>query len=340
MIDLDRRKAIKLAASMLAGAMIFASPVYAQEAKKVTVALDWTPNTNHIGLYVAREKGFYKEAGLDVEILPYSDTAAGTLVSNHQADFGVAGVGFYTQHAAGADLKAVYAVVQHETGRVVFNADRADIKSPRDLDGKTYGGFGSAWENALIGSIIKADGGKGDIKTVTLGTSAYEALANGSVDFTLEVVTWEGVQAELLGQKLTTFKYSDYGVPEQHTTLLVSSDAYLKQSPDAAKAFLAATQKGYAYAVDHPDEAADLLIAANPDALTNKDLVHASVKSLVEGHYLRGENGAVGTIDPAKNAAIGDYLFANGILKDGNGAALTEKPDFAGYISNDYLPKN
>lgn len=340
MNDFNRRTAIKLVVTALAGVIALAIPAHAQEAKKVTVALDWTPNTNHIGLYVAREKGFYKDAGLDAEILPYSDTAAGTLVSNHQADFGVAGVGFYTQHAAGADLKAVYAVVQHETGRVVFNADRKDIKSPRDLDGKTYGGFGSAWENALIGSIIKADGGKGDIKTVTLGTSAYEALANGSVDFTLEVLTWEGVQAELLGQKLTALKYSDYGVPDQQTTLLVSSEAYLKQSPDTAKAFLAATQKGYAYAVDHPDEAADLLIAANPDALTNKDLVHASLKALVDGHYLRGEDGAIGTIDPVKNVGTGEYLFANGILRDGNGAALTTKPDFASYISNDYLPKN
>lgn len=340
MNDFNRRTAITLLATAFAGAIALAIPAHAQDAKKVTVALDWTPNTNHIGLYVAREKGFYKEAGLDVEILPYSDTAAGTLVSNHLADFGVAGVGLYSQHAAGADLKAVYAVVQHETGRVVFNADRADIKSPRDLDGKTYGGFGSTWEAALIGSIIKHDGGKGDIKTVTLGTSAYEALANGSVDYTLEVVTWEGVKAGLIGEKQRAFKYSDYGVPEQHTTLLVSSDAYLKQSPDTAKAFLAATRKGYAYAVDHPDEAADLLIAANPDALTDKDLVHASLKALVDGHYLRGEDGAIGTIDPAKNAAIGEYLFANGILKDGNGAALTSKPDFASYISNDYLPKN
>jgi ABC-type nitrate/sulfonate/bicarbonate transport system substrate-binding protein len=339
MTGINRRITLTLIATALAGAMSFTT-AQAQEARKVNVALDWTPNTNHVGLYVARDKGFYKEAGLDVSILPYSDTAAGTLVSNRLADFGVAGVGFYSQRAAGADLKAVYAVVQHETGRLVFNASRADIKSPKDLDGKTYGGFGSAWENALISSIIKFDGGKGDIKTVTLGTSAYEALANGSVDFTLEILTWEGVKATLVGEKQTAFKYSDYGVPEQHTTLLISSDAYLKEAPDAASAFLAATQKGYAYAADHPDEAADLLIAANPDALTDKELVHASLKALVDGHYLRDEKGVIGAIDPAKNNAIGEYLFANGILKDGNGAALTEKPDFSAYISNDYLPKD
>ena len=52
----------------------------------ITIVLDWTPNTNHIGLYVARDKGFYAEAGLDVEILPYADTSSGTLVSNRVAD--------------------------------------------------------------------------------------------------------------------------------------------------------------------------------------------------------------------------------------------------------------
>ena len=88
-------------------------------------------NTNHIGLFVARDKGFYAEAGLDVEILPYTDTSAGTLVANRVADFGISGrSSLFTQRAAGADLKAVYAVVQTETGRLVFNADAQRHQEP------------------------------------------------------------------------------------------------------------------------------------------------------------------------------------------------------------------
>ncbi|TGV72792.1 myristoyl transferase, partial [Mesorhizobium sp. M00.F.Ca.ET.158.01.1.1] len=117
-----------------------------------------------------------REAGLEVDIVPYSDTGAGRLVANRVADFGISGtISLFTQKTAGADLKAVYAVVQSETGRLVFNAARSEIKSPKDLDGLTYGGFGSAWENALISTIIRHDGGKGHFETVTLGTSAYEA---------------------------------------------------------------------------------------------------------------------------------------------------------------------
>lgn len=313
-----------------------ATPVVAQQ--HVTIALDWTPNTNHIGLYVARELGYYADSGLDVEILPYTDTSAGTLVANHVADFGILGsIGFMTQRAAGADLRVTYAVTQTETGRLVFNADRTDIQSPKDLDGLTYGGFGSAWEDALINSMIRRDGGKGDFETVTLGTSAYEALASGAVDFTLEVYTWEGVKAELDGKVQRSFRYADFGVPDQHTTLIGSSEAYLAANPETAADFISATQRGYAYAVDHPDEAATMLIAANSDTLTDPALIRASLQALIDGHYLRTTDGAIGTIAATKIEAIGQYLFTAGILRDANGMVLTDQPDFSTYFSNDYL---
>ncbi|ESW63649.1 myristoyl transferase [Mesorhizobium sp. LSHC422A00] len=333
MTEFTRRQALLLT---LAAGLPLASRAHAA-TQKITVALDWTVNTNHVGLFVARDKGFYNEAGLDVEILPYGDTGAGTLVANRIADFGIAGVGLFTQRAAGADLKAVYAVVQQETGRLVFNADRGEIKSPRNLDGLTYGGFGSAWENTLISTIIRHDGGKGVFETVTLGTSAYEALANGSVDFTLEVSTWEGVAAELKGVRQRGFRYADYGVPDEHTTLIASSDAYLQANPKAASSFLEATRRGYQFAVDHAQEAGDLLIASNKDALTDPALIHASLKMLVDGHFLRSQAGVIGTIDKAKIEAIGTYLFRAGILLDADGKGLKERPDFGGYFTNEFL---
>ncbi|TJX76109.1 MAG: ABC transporter substrate-binding protein [Mesorhizobium sp.] len=337
MTDLTRRQALLLT---LAGSvpLITGSSRSFAATQKVTAALDWTVNTNHIGLFVAREKGFYREAGLEVDIVPYSDTGAGTLVANRVADFGINGtISLFTQKTAGADLKAVYAVVQSETGRLVFNAARSEIKSPKDLDGLTYGGFGSAWEDALISTIIRHDGGKGDFETVTLGTSAYEALANGSVDFTLEVSTWEGVEAELKGVKQRSFVYADYGVPDEHTTLISSSEAFLQANPQLASSFIQATRRGYQFAVDHAEEAATLLIAANKDALTSPALIHASLKALIEGHYLRGQDGTIGAMDPAKMEAIGSYLLAAGILHDADGKTVAQRPDFAGYFSNGYL---
>jgi ABC-type nitrate/sulfonate/bicarbonate transport system substrate-binding protein len=167
--------------------------------------------------------------------------------------------------------------------------------------------------------------------------AAYEALANGSVDFTLEVSTWEGVDAELKGIRQRGFRYADYGVPDEHTTVIASSDAYLQANPKAASAFVEATRRGYQFAVDHPQEAGDLLIASNKDALTDPALIHASLKMLVEGHFLRSEAGVIGTIDKAKIEAMGDYLFNAGILLDADGKALKERPDFGAYFTNEFL---
>ncbi|WP_172122675.1 MULTISPECIES: ABC transporter substrate-binding protein [unclassified Devosia] len=319
-------------------AAALASPPALAQPVPVTMALDWTPNTNHVGLFVAQAKGFYEDAGVAVEILPYSDTSAGTLVANGVADFGILGsIGLFTQRTAGVDLVATYALVQTETGRLVFNGDRQDIQSPKDLDGKTYAGFGSDWESALIGTIIRADGGRGEFETVTLGTSAYEALANGAVDFTLEVYTWEGVKAERDGRPQRAFRYADWGVPDQHTNFIGTTGAFLAEHPDTAKAFLGASQRGYAYAVAHPDEATDILVAANSDALLDRDFVRASLQALIDGHYLRAEIGAVGVINPAKMEAMGTFLFEAGILKDGDGNPLAAKPDFSGYYTSAYV---
>jgi ABC-type nitrate/sulfonate/bicarbonate transport system substrate-binding protein len=330
---LNRRQIMALTMAV----SLIPTPAFAQNTP-VSIALDWTPNTNHIGLFVAQAEGYYTEANLDVTILPYSDTAAGTLVANRVADFGIMGsVSLYTQRTAGADLVATFAVTQTETGRVVFNADRTDIQRPADLDGLTYGGFGSDWETALINTIIRYDGGEGAFETVTLGTSAYEALANGAVDFTLEVYTWEGVKAEIEGVAQRAFRYADFGVPDEHTTLIGSSQAYLDANPQAAAAFIAATKRGYAFAVDHPEAAADIIIAANADVLTDRTLIVASLKALVEGHYLRTSDGALGTFDPSKMTAIGAFMFEAGMLKDGNGNRLTTAPDFSNYYTNAYV---
>ncbi|MFN3170420.1 MAG: ABC transporter substrate-binding protein [Hyphomicrobiales bacterium] len=323
-----------LAAALLCGAL----PASAEES--LSVALDWTPNTNHVGLYVAEAKCWFEEAGLDVDILPYTDTSSGTLVASGVAEFGIlSAVGFHSQRATGADMTVVMAVVQHETGRLVFNGEREDIQRPADLDGMTYAGFGSAWEEALISSIIANDGGEGTFDTVTLGTSAYEALANGSVDFTLEVSTWEGVNSVLLNRPQRAFRYADYGVPDQHTTFLGGNGTWLMENPDTAEAFVQAAQRGYAFAAENPAEAANILIEETSGMLTNPDLVRASMQALVEGGYLQDEGEPVGLIDAQMIANITTFLFEAGILRGEDGQPLETMPDVSTWFTNAYLAR-
>lgn len=323
-----------LAAAFLCTAL----PASAQD--QVSVALDWTPNTNHVGLYVAQAKGWFEEAGLDVDILPYTDTSSGTLVASGVAEFGIlSAVGFHSQRATGADMTVVMAIVQHETGRLVFNGERDDIQRPADLDGMTYAGFGSAWEEALISTIIANDGGEGTFDTVTLGTSAYEALANGSVDFTLEVSTWEGVNSVLLNRPQRAFRYADYGVPDQHTTFLGGNGTWLMDNPDLAEAFVQAAQRGYAFAAQNPEEAADIFIEETAGMLTNPELVRASMQALVEGGYLQDDGEPVGLIDEEMIANITGFLFEASILRGQDGQPLETMPDVSSWFTNAYLAR-
>lgn len=313
-----------------------ALPASAQDS--LSVALDWTPNTNHVGLYVAQSMGWFEEAGLDVDILPYTDTSSGTLVAAGVAEFGIlSAVGFHSQRATGADMTVVMAVVQHETGRLVFNGEREEIQRPADLDDMIYAGFGSAWEEALISTIIRNDGGEGVFDTVTLGTSAYEALANGRVDFTLEVSTWEGVNSVLLNRPQRSFRYADFGVPDQHTTFLGGNGTWLTENPDTAQAFVQAAQRGYEFAANNPEEAAEILIAETSGMLSNPDLVRASMAALVEGSYLQDEGEPVGLIDDVMVANITTFLFGAGILRDEDGAPLDAMPDVSVWFTNEYL---
>ena len=301
-----------------------------EELRPVSIALDWTLNTNHIGLIVARDLGFYADAGLAAGILPYSDTNSASLLSAGSADFGyVTSLGFLSARAAGAEITALWATMQHENGRLVFNADRPDITRPADLSGMTYAGFGSAWEEALIGQMIRADGGAPVWDTVTLGTGAYEALASGAVDFTLEVSTWEGVNSQLLGRRQKAFVFADYGIPDQQNGYIASRNATLTEDPALIAAFMQATLKGYEWAADHPREAADLLIAAGD--FPNPALVHGSMEALEAGNFLRDGDIPVGQIDETRFTAMARFLYDSGVLKSVEGAPLDFPGDLSGW---------
>ncbi|GAA2186334.1 ABC transporter substrate-binding protein [Leucobacter alluvii] len=305
---------------------------------RVTFALDWAPNTNHIGVYVADELGYFDEAGLDVEILPYGSTPATQLVSAGEADFGIGGQStVQVARTAGLDLVSVYRVTQRDSGRLVTLADRADVDRPADLDGMTFGGFGSPLYSALARATIEGDGGEGSFEEVVLDTGAYEALSQGRIDFTLSVATWENLQAELDGHPYREFRYQDFGVPEQQSTGIVSSEAYLEAHPEESRAFVQAVARGYAYAAEQPDAAAELLIAANPDTLGAADeLVHASARLLAED-YLTSPEREIGAIDPEAWDAFGAFLFDGGFLTDAEGRPLTEQPDWSEYATDAYL---
>ncbi len=303
----------------------------------IRIALDWTPNTNHTGLFVAQQEGWFREAGLDVQVLPYNNTSPDTLVSSGAAQFGISFQDSFTfSKAAGADITSVMAVLQHWATQIAVRADRTDITSPRDLDGKTYGGFGAAYEEPKMRAVIQADGGTGTFETVVLGTAAYEALYAGEVDFTEPFVAWEGIEADLRGQPLKTFSYTDHGFPDAYNVLLVGNTPWLQANPDLAARFVQAAQRGYQLAADDPARGAQLLTDANPGAFTEPELVSRS-QEMLAAEYLRDENGRVGPQTLEKWSGYSGWVFDSGALTGPDGAPLAQRPDFSTWFTNRYL---
>ena len=306
----------------------------------VRFAMDWTPNTNHTGLYAAQQQGWFADAGLDVQILPYNSTSPDTLVSSGAAEFGISFQDSFTvSKAAGADIVSVFAVLQHWGTAIGVRADRADITSPRDLDGKTYAGFGYPNEDPTLKFVIRADGGKGEFKTATLDSAAYEALYSHRADFTIPFTAWEGVEAEQRGIKLRYFQFADYGFPEFYQVVLACDRQWLDKNPDAAKRFVMATARGFQFAADNADEAAAILVSENPGVFdANKDLPKASQEFLDQGHYLVDASGVFGTQTLERWTGYSKFLYDQGLLVGLDQKPLATPLDYAKLFTNDFLP--
>jgi NitT/TauT family transport system substrate-binding protein len=305
----------------------------------VRLALDWTPNTNHTGFYVAEANGWYEAAGVDLEILPYASTTPETLIAAGQAECGISFQDALTfAAAAGAPIVSVMAILQHTAQEIAVLAS-SDITRPKDLDGRTYAGFGYPNEEPTLKAVIQADGGKGTFKTVTLDTAAYDALYAKRADFVITFAAWEGIEAKERGIELRTFKFGDYGFPDFYQVVLACDGRWLASHPDLARAFVGATVRGFELAADDPDAAAALLVAQNPGVFDgNPGLPLASQRFLASGGYLRDENGRVGRQTLAKWQGYSGFLFDQGLLAGADGKPLTTAPDYSALFTNDYLP--
>jgi ABC-type nitrate/sulfonate/bicarbonate transport system substrate-binding protein len=186
--------------------------------------------------------------------------------------------------------------------------------------------------------VIKADGGSGKFKTVTMNTNAYEAVYNRAADYTIAVTTWEGIQAKLIGKPMRFFEFTDYGFPVQYSSVIESSNKYLNANPETAKKFLSATQKGYQYAQDNPVEAAKLLVKANPQTIKDAKLARESAVLLASDGYYKGAGGKIGPVDPEIWEKYGSFLYSSKLLTGQNGKPLASEPDWSKFYTNDYLP--
>ena len=284
-------------------------------SQKVTFVLDWTPNTNHTGVYVALEKGYYAEEGLDVEIIQPSDMGADTMVASGTAQFGVSYQESVTfARAENVPLVSIAAVIQHNTSG--FGAlKEKNIKGPADFEGKKYGGWGSPIEEATIKYLMeKAGADPTKVEILSIGTADFfQASSSGQIDFAWVFEGWDGVAAKIRGVEMD---YIDLGqtdpVFDYYTPVIVTSEDMIQKNSKMVEAFMRATIKGYAFAMEHPEEAAEIFIKAVPEA--DAELIRESQKYLA-GKY-QDDAPYWGMQKKEVWQRYTDWLFENGFISE------------------------
>lgn len=256
-----------------------------KDLEKITFVLDWTPNTNHTGLYVAQKLGYFEEAGLEVEIVQPPEDGAVVLVASGKAQFGVS----FQDSLAPAFVEgevipvtAVASVIQHNTSGIISRAGEG-MDTPKGMEGHSYATWNGSIELATIQKVMEADGGdysKLELIPSTV-TDEVSALKTNSVDSIWIFYGWAGVKTELEDLATDYFAFADIDpVFDYYTPIIVAGNQFLEENPETAKAFLSAVSKGYEFAMENPEEAAEILCAAAPEL--DKELVVASQKYLAD----------------------------------------------------------
>ncbi|HXF30118.1 MAG TPA: ABC transporter substrate-binding protein [Solirubrobacterales bacterium] len=234
--------------------------------KGATVVLDFSPNAVHSGIYAAKAEGFYEDAGIDLHIqVPGESTDAPKLLAAGRTDFAILDItDLGIADEKGLELVGLMPIVQAPLAAVLARRD-GPVERPREMDGNTVGVTGLPSDTAVVRSEVAGDGGNPDgVDEVTIGFNAVSALAAGKVDASTGFWNAEAVEAERNGIPLRVFKVDEYGAPRYPELILTTTRKELEHEPATVEDMVAATRRGYHFAVSEPQAALGDLLAANP----------------------------------------------------------------------------
>ena len=303
------------------------------EADTITIVLDWTPNTNHTGIFVAQAKGYFEEAGLNVEIVQPPEDGAVPLVASGKAQFGVSCQDSLAPAFVGEGkipVTAVAAILQHNTSGIISRAGEG-MDTPKGLEGKKYATWDSPVEKATIRDVMEDDGGDFDLVELIPSTVTDEvsALKSKSVDAIWIYYGWTGVACQVAGLEADYFEFADIDpVFDFYTPVIIGNNSWMEKNSETAKAFVEALSKGYTYAAENPKEAADILMNASPELKSNAELVYKSQEYLSKEYIADADRW--GEFDANRWAAFYTWLNENALLE--------EQIDPMHGFTNAYLP--
>ena len=260
---------VMMVALLVASLIITGCQQEGNSLRQVTVVLDWIPNTNHTGLYVALEEGYFEEEGLTVEIIQPTEGGSADLIAAGQGEFGLS----YQEQVTYArtaenplPVKAIAAVIQHNTSGFASPVEKKII-TPKDFEGKKYGGWNSPMEEAMLKGLMEISGADfSKLEMVGVGTLDFFTAVTEHVDFTWIYYGWDGIAAEIKGIPLNFIKLQDVDERlDSYTPVIIANEELLGEDPELARSFMKAVSKGYQLAIEDPDRAVEHLLKHAPE---------------------------------------------------------------------------
>lgn len=260
----------------------------ASELEKVTIALDYAPNTNHTGLYVAQNQGFYEKLGIELEILQLSESSTEALVASGTVDFGVSYSENILMVPSEMELVSIMTIMSQNTSGIASYVDR-NIKRPKDLEYKTYCGWGTEVEEAMIKEIVQQDGGNWELVNFEMSSTSLLNSKNSDCDVFWEFEGVGVISAELNNIEIDYFSLVDYGL-DWYTPIIITTSKMIEEENELVSKFVEATIEGYQYAYENPNAASAILVEAVPEL--DSEFITKS-QEFVSNKYV-DENGEIG----------------------------------------------
>jgi len=296
--------------------------------RHVTLILDFLPNAGHIGIFHALRAGYYQRAGIDLSVIqPTSTSDTLKLIASGAADFGIAdGIDVAGQIDQGRDAQAIMAVVQRPLVGLITLA-KANISSAKQLEGKTIGITGVPSDTVTAKTILAHAGADyRKVTVVTIGFNGVQDLENGKIAAFTGFWPADGVQAQVSGFPVRSFKLDENGGPRYPGLVLFTTRAHIAADPTLMREFVAATVHGYDDALRDPARGLDDLLAESP--LLKRVLTRAQLDQYLP--LFRAAAPRYGLIDGAAVRNLSTFLRRNGLIR----AAI----DPARYGTNRFVP--
>ncbi|WP_010278334.1 ABC transporter substrate-binding protein [Paenibacillus senegalensis] len=298
------------------------------QVQALQVVLDWAPNTNHTGLYVAVDQGYFAEEGLEVEIIQPGMSGADAMVASGEVPFGVSYQENVTHaRAEGVPLVSIAAVIQHNTSGFA-SAQSKNITRPKDFEGKTYAGWGGPAERAVIESVMLEDGGDvNEVSIINAGDIDFFTAMHQDIDFAWIFYAWTGIEAELRNEPINMIYVNEYSDSlDYYTPVLITNEKMIAEEPETVEAFMRAVSKGYEYAIDHPREAGEILVSQVPDL--DEELVLASQEWLATRYQAEAEHWGLQKEEVWTKYA--QWMLDYGLMEN--------EPDIEKAFTNEFIP--